>query len=565
MRASSPRRPGRARHPHPAGRPVPRGCVVAGLNILVAGGTQAGQDHAAQLPGRGDPRARAGRSRARRCSSCEIPLPDVRRDADPAAQPRGHRRDPAAPPGQGGAADAAVADHRRRGPRRRSASTCCIALNSGVPGMCTIHANSAREAIVKMCTLPLLAGENVGSRFVVPTVACRSTSSCTLSRSTHDGRRRVREIVAVPGRVEGDVVEIGRLFVSRGGPAGAGRRLPAARPSGSSAAGFDLPRAAAAPTTATQAAPEWASSSDCCSGSACFWSGWSFTGTVTARSEPSAGVASRGSRDCSLRPASRRSPGQLFVALLRRLRCCRRAGARRVSRVAPVALASASMAAYAPVGLVRLRARAATCELRELWPDAVDNLASAVRAGLALPEALQPARRSADPRAAPAVRSVRRGLPRDRPFPRLPRPAQGAAGRPGRRPDRRVAADRPRGRRLRPRPAAADAVGVPARGRAHPCRARDAAGLDGQRGAARGRGAVDRARAAVLPADVDLRPTTRPAAGVVLAVGGALCPRRLPADGAASAGCRRKSGCCGERDALAGVPCSGWFSAVVSC
>ena len=45
-----------------------------------------------------------------------------------------------------------------------------IALNSGLPGMATVHANSAREAIVKMCTLPLLAGENVGSRFVVPTV-----------------------------------------------------------------------------------------------------------------------------------------------------------------------------------------------------------------------------------------------------------------------------------------------------------------------------------------------------------------------------------------------------------
>ena len=28
--------------------------------------------------------------------------------------------------------------------------------------MCTIHANSAREAVTKMCTLPLLAGENVG-------------------------------------------------------------------------------------------------------------------------------------------------------------------------------------------------------------------------------------------------------------------------------------------------------------------------------------------------------------------------------------------------------------------
>ena len=35
-----------------------------------------------------------------------------------------------------------------------------LALNSGLPGMCTLHANSAREALVKMCTLPLLAGDN---------------------------------------------------------------------------------------------------------------------------------------------------------------------------------------------------------------------------------------------------------------------------------------------------------------------------------------------------------------------------------------------------------------------
>ena len=37
--------------------------------------------------------------------------------------------------------------------------------------MCTVHANSAREALIKMCTLPLLAGENVSAAFVVPTVA----------------------------------------------------------------------------------------------------------------------------------------------------------------------------------------------------------------------------------------------------------------------------------------------------------------------------------------------------------------------------------------------------------
>lgn len=32
-----------------------------------------------------------------------------------------------------------------------------------------------------------------------------------------DGTRRVREIVGVPGRVEGDVVEVADLFTTRGG------------------------------------------------------------------------------------------------------------------------------------------------------------------------------------------------------------------------------------------------------------------------------------------------------------------------------------------------------------
>ncbi len=91
-----------------------------------------------------------------------------------------------------------------------------IALNSGLPGMCTIHANSAREAVTKMCTLPLLAGENVSARFVVPTVAS-SIDLVVHAALERDGRRTVREIVAVPGRAEEDVVEIAELFVRRGG------------------------------------------------------------------------------------------------------------------------------------------------------------------------------------------------------------------------------------------------------------------------------------------------------------------------------------------------------------
>ncbi|WP_245604435.1 CpaF family protein [Nocardioides aequoreus] len=86
-----------------------------------------------------------------------------------------------------------------------------LALNSGHPGMATLHANSAREALVKLCTLPLLAGENISSRFVVPTVASSVDLVVHLGIDT-GGTRRVREIVAVPGRVEHDIVETEPVF-----------------------------------------------------------------------------------------------------------------------------------------------------------------------------------------------------------------------------------------------------------------------------------------------------------------------------------------------------------------
>lgn len=59
-----------------------------------------------------------------------------------------------------------------------------------------------------------------------------------------------------------------------------------------------------------------------------------------------------------------------------------------VSHAASIAAAFAGFAAYAPFGFVRHRRLQRTTELRALWPDAVDNLASAVRAGLSLPEAV---------------------------------------------------------------------------------------------------------------------------------------------------------------------------------
>ncbi|MCU1674240.1 MAG: hypothetical protein JWN77_2353 [Frankiales bacterium] len=58
------------------------------------------------------------------------------------------------------------------------------------------------------------------------------------------------------------------------------------------------------------------------------------------------------------------------------------------SHVPVIALAFGGFAGLLPFALVRRRRTQRSVELRELWPDAVDNLASGVRAGLSLPEAL---------------------------------------------------------------------------------------------------------------------------------------------------------------------------------
>jgi pilus assembly protein CpaF len=100
--------------------------------------------------------------------------------------------------------------------RQEEALDLLLALNSGLPGMCTLHANSAREALVKMCTLPLLAGENVSASFVVPTVAASVDVVVHLALDA-SGARRVREIVSVTGRVEGDVIETADIFTARRG------------------------------------------------------------------------------------------------------------------------------------------------------------------------------------------------------------------------------------------------------------------------------------------------------------------------------------------------------------
>jgi pilus assembly protein CpaF len=190
------------------------GAVAAGLNILVSGGTQAGKTTllnclCASIPAR------------ERVITCEevfelrVPLPDVVAMQTRQSNLEGTGEIPLR---------RLVKEALRMRPsrivvgevRQEECLDLLIALNSGLPGMCTLHANSAREAVVKMCTLPLLAGENIGTSFVVPTVAA-SVDLVVHVGTDADGRRRVREIVALPGRVEGGVVETADVFSSRDG------------------------------------------------------------------------------------------------------------------------------------------------------------------------------------------------------------------------------------------------------------------------------------------------------------------------------------------------------------
>jgi pilus assembly protein CpaF len=183
--------------------------VRAGLNILVAGGTQAGKTTmlnclAAAIPG------------GERVVSAEevfelrFPHPDW-----VALQTRQS--------GLEGTGEITLRDLVKESLRMRPsrvivgevrAEECMdllLALNAGLPGMCTIHANSAREALLKMCTLPLLAGENISARFVVPTVASSVDLVVHLGIDQY-GVRRVNEVVGVPGRVENDVIEVEPIF-----------------------------------------------------------------------------------------------------------------------------------------------------------------------------------------------------------------------------------------------------------------------------------------------------------------------------------------------------------------
>lgn len=85
-----------------------------------------------------------------------------------------------------------------------------LALNTGVPGMASIHANTAKDALAKLAALPLLAGRNIDSSFVLPAIAAGVDLVAHCSRGA-DGRRRVSEIVQTTGRIADGAIEVTRV------------------------------------------------------------------------------------------------------------------------------------------------------------------------------------------------------------------------------------------------------------------------------------------------------------------------------------------------------------------
>ncbi|MEZ7840402.1 MAG: ATPase, T2SS/T4P/T4SS family [Pontimonas sp.] len=100
--------------------------------------------------------------------------------------------------------------------REAEALDLLIALNSGLPGMCSLHAKSARHALVKISTLPLLAGRNIDHSFVLPTVAGTIDVVVHVERAM-DGSRRVVEIIHPTGTVTDGVIDAVTSFDRRGG------------------------------------------------------------------------------------------------------------------------------------------------------------------------------------------------------------------------------------------------------------------------------------------------------------------------------------------------------------
>ena len=376
-----------------AGRASSRRRVASGLNILVAGGTQAGKTTLLNCLAAAIPAARPGRhlrgglrAEDARCATwssmqCrqpslegtgEIPL---RRLVKEALRMRPSR--------------IIVGEVRQA-----ESLDLLIALNSGLPG----HVHDPRQQRPRggrprcapcRCSPATTSVES----FVVPTVAPSSTSSST---SSLDARRRTS------GARDRRACPVGSRATSSRSPTSSSPAADGSRGRTAShrtserfeRAGYDLAAPAGREATVMRGVLVGLLLG---AGLFCIW--WSFwparsTGPRHASRPGRAGS----SDDIAQAGYASVSPGNVLAAgaASRAVGLRPRAGVLPAS--CPIALcfgADGRRMRRSPwCGCARAARRA---DLRDLWPDAVDNITSAVRAGLALPEALASSR-SAVPR-----------------------------------------------------------------------------------------------------------------------------------------------------------------------
>lgn len=184
-------------------------CVKAGLNILVSGGTQAGKTTMLNALASAIP-VQERVITIEEVFELKPNLPDVISLQTRSANLQGEGEI---------ALRRLIKESLRMRPsriivgevREAEALDLLIALNSGLPGMGTIHANSARDAVVKLQTLPLLAGENISQNFIAPTVAAAIDIVIQVALDV-SGQRRILEVCALTGRIENSHIEVETLW-----------------------------------------------------------------------------------------------------------------------------------------------------------------------------------------------------------------------------------------------------------------------------------------------------------------------------------------------------------------
>jgi pilus assembly protein CpaF len=89
-----------------------------------------------------------------------------------------------------------------------------MALNAGCSGIATIHANSGRDALEKLVSYGVLAGDNISIPFLRRTVASVVDLVVFIKRGPTG--RQVHEILSVPRQLDDDVFTVEPLYVRSG-------------------------------------------------------------------------------------------------------------------------------------------------------------------------------------------------------------------------------------------------------------------------------------------------------------------------------------------------------------